>query len=252
MMRENLSRTASHAEMHLSYSLRNAPVREFPFPHCYIRDVFPSNYYELIQQNLPDHADMISNGQAGRGAQLTARFVLELKSQYLQTLPEGKREFWSEFAHWILAEPFKTSALGKFAELIERRFMAAGDVEFNSDAVLVEDLTNHSMGPHTDHPRKALAMLFYLPKDDSQAHLGTSIYLPKDPAFVCPGSGPHHRSDGFELVTTIPYLPNSLFMFAKTDNSFHGVEPVDDLDCRRWLLMFNVIARTQQDENRRL
>jgi hypothetical protein len=248
-MHDSLSSTARNAEMHVGGSIRNAPVRESPFRHCYIRDVFPRDYYELIQRNLPDHADMISNGQAGRGAQLTSRFVLELKPQFLQTLPEGKKQFWNEFARWILADPFKACTLGKFAELVERRFSAAGGVEFNSDAVLVEDLTNHRMGPHTDHPRKALAILFYLPKDDSQAHLGTSIYVPKESGFVCPG-GPHHQVDGFELVTTFPFLPNSLFMFAKTDNSFHGLEPVDDPDCRRWLLMFNVIAKSQELENR--
>jgi hypothetical protein len=236
---------AAHAEMHVSYSIRNAPIREFPFPHCYIQDVFPAGYYQQIQQHLPDRAFLISNGDAGRGAQLKERFVFELKAQYLRTLPESDKAFWADFARWMLGDRFRSCVLGKFGDVIERRFERIEDVEFESDAVLVEDRTNHCMVPHSDHPRKAVSMLFYLPKDCSQAHLGTAIYLPKDPSFVCPG-GPHHPVDGFDLLATLPFLPNSLFMFAKTDNSFHGVEPVADHDCRRWLLMFNVVARIPQ------
>ena len=49
----------------------------------------------------------------------------------------------------------------------------------------------------------------------------------------------------------MPFLPNSLFTFVKTDNSFHGVEPVLDADCKRWLLLFDVFMEqvpTQQQQ----
>ncbi len=37
---------------------------------------------------------------------------------------------------------------------------------------------------------------------------------------------------------------NSAFIFLKTANSFHGVEPVIDPDCKRmWLLLFDVYFR---------
>ena len=87
--------------------------------------------------------------------------------------------------------------------------------------------------------RKVITLLFYLPKDESQRHLGTSIYLPKDREFRCPG-GPHYSREGFERIVTMPFLPNSLFVFLKTNNSFHGVEPVQDPDTRRWLLLYDL------------
>jgi hypothetical protein len=34
-----------------------------------------------------------------------------------------------------------------------------------------------------------------------------------------------------------------MFAFFKTDNSFHGVEPVADPDCRRWLLLYDIYVR---------
>ena len=83
-----------------------------------------------------------------------------------------------------------------------------------------------------------------LPKDLSQEHLGTSMYLPKDRDFRCPG-GPHHPHAQFDRVWTMPFRPNSLFAFVKTSASFHGVEPVSDPDARRWLLLYDIYAKNQ-------
>jgi hypothetical protein len=84
-----------------------------------------------------------------------------------------------------------------------------------------------------------ITVLFYLPRDRSQAHMGTSIYQPKNPEFVCPG-GPHYGYSDFNRVATMPFLPNSMFAFVKGDRSFHGVEPVTDPDVRRWLLLYDI------------
>ena len=45
---------------------------------------------------------------------------------------------------------------------------------------------------------------------------------------------------------TNPFVPNAMFVFLKTDNSFHGVEPVADPDCRRWLLLYDIYARVNE------
>jgi hypothetical protein len=41
----------------------------------------------------------------------------------------------------------------------------------------------------------------------------------------------------------MPFKPNSLFAFVKSDHTFHGVEPVVEPDVRRWLLLYNVMAK---------
>ena len=82
-------------------------------------------------------------------------------------------------------------------------------------------------------------LLFYLPSDESQAHLGTSLYVPKDAQFTCAGDV-HHPFDRFERVAGMPFQPNSLFAFVKTTNSFHGVEPVIDANARRHLLLDDI------------
>jgi hypothetical protein len=237
-----ISAPPATAETHLSQAIADCALQPLPYPHAFVRDVFPRSYYELLRRNFPDPALLVANDQAGRGNNLPARFVFVLKPNYLNTLPDGQKKFWSEFARWFLGEHFRQCILNKFEESVARRFHRFEHVEFWSDAVLVEDQTTHSMGPHTDHPRKVASLLFYLPADEAQAHLGTTLYRPKDSTFVCSGMAHHARAD-FDCLATFPFVPNSLLMFAKTDNSFHGIELVEDLNCRRRLLMFNVNVR---------
>ena len=40
----------------------------------------------------------------------------------------------------------------------------------------------------------------------------------------------------------MPFRPNSMLAFVKSDNTFHGVEPVLDPDTRRWLLLYDIKA----------
>ena len=42
----------------------------------------------------------------------------------------------------------------------------------------------------------------------------------------------------------MPYRPNSLFAFFKTDRAFHGVDPIADAGVARDLLLFDVTRRS--------
>ena len=41
-------------------------------------------------------------------------------------------------------------------------------------------------------------------------------------------------------MMTMPFLPNTLFAFMKTHNSFHGVEPIQEIGVRRDLLLYDI------------
>jgi hypothetical protein len=232
----------SHVEPELTYNIANAPFRLFPYPHIYVPDVFPKDFYAALQENLPDPAAMIPIGEAHRIQGYNERFVLELAGEHLETLSDAQKRFWREFAGWLLGDRFRELILAKFQAIIKPRFAGVADVQFYSESLLVKDITKYSLGPHSDSPKKVVTLLFYLPKDLSQSHLGTSIYFPKDPNFTCSG-GPHYGFENFIRLATMPFQPNSLFAFVKTNNSFHGVEPVLDPDTRRWLLLYDVYVR---------
>jgi hypothetical protein len=95
------------------------------------------------------------------------------------------------------------------------------------EIILLRDKSGYSIGPHTDAPARLMSFFFYLPDDDNHPELGTSVYKPTDPNFICEG-GPHHGFEGFEMVERARYVRNSSFGFLKTNNSFHGVPPIDE------------------------
>lgn len=233
----------SDAEMQLLYKVGNAPINTFPYPHFYINDIFPADFYREIQNNLPDPEAMIPIEQARNLKGYDERFVLDMTPKSLARLPDQKREFWTELNKMLVIKgSVGLSIFNRLLPQIEKRFEGQTGMEFYSEALLVQDITNYKLGPHTDATRKVVTMLFYLPPDESQKHMGTSIYVPKDPEFRCPG-GPHYPHDGFKRMHTNPFVPNALFGFLKTDNSFHGVEPVKDPNTRRWLLLYDIFVR---------
>jgi hypothetical protein len=233
---------SSRAELELTYKVANAPINLYPYPHFFIRDVFPPDYYDALQAMLPDPEAMLPIEEVRKLKGYKERFVLEFSPAQLASLPEEKRAFWSDMHQWLVGGNFARMLMGKFGQYISQRYSGQPDVGFYDEALLVQDTTNYALGPHSDATRKVLTLLFYLPKDLSQSHLGTSIYLPKDRDFRCPG-GPHYKHEKFDRLWTMPFVPNSLFVFLKTDRSFHGVEPVTDPDVRRWLLLYDIFAR---------
>lgn len=224
------------------YRIGNAPINLYPFPHVYVRDVFPADFYAELLGHLPpsDAFSPLSKVRSmGSDGYDKTRAVLVLTPEHVGKLAEPYRGFWERTARMLLSGNLGNLLSGKFGQFLQMRFQDQGKVEFVDEALLVRDSQNYALGPHTDTPAKVFAFLFYLPTDDSKSHLGTSIYVPKDPAFTCPG-GPHHGFEGFDRMLTMPYLPNSLFGFLKTSNSFHGVERVNDVDVRRNLLLYDV------------
>jgi hypothetical protein len=236
---------SSDVDLHVVYQIANAPIREFPYPHILVRDVFPADYYRELRANLPEESALKTLAALGRvkGSDYPARLAMPLTRESVGTFPGPQRAFWEAVGNWILTGGFREVMIAKFAPYLQRRLGDLSKVDLNDEVLIVRDRTTYSLGPHTDAPRKVLSFLFYLPPDDSKPHLGTSIYLPLDPKFRCEG-GPHYHFRKFRRILTMPYVPNTLFAFVKTANSFHGVEPIDEPDVRRDLMLYDIKLNT--------
>jgi hypothetical protein len=230
---------SSSVDAQLVYNVANVPLRPYPYPHIYLPQAFPPAFYEALQANIPDPEAMLPIEQARPVRGYKERFVLDL-NEHGARLPAGQAEFWREMSSVLTNGRFRDALISKFKEPLRQRF-GNEKVRVSQETLLVEDVTRYALGPHTDTPSKVITVLFYLPADDRQKHLGTSIYVPQDPTRRCQG-GPHYGYEEFDRVATMPFLPNSMFAFVKTDNSFHGVEPVTDPDVRRWLLLYDIKA----------
>jgi hypothetical protein len=239
--------SSSDVDLMVQYRIANAPIREFPYPHLYVRDIFPEDFYARLRANLPseDHLRTLrAFGRVTEGYPDT-RLVLPLEREHIARLEPAQRAFWEEVSAWMLGGAFGLVMIGKFAPFLKHRFTDLAAQRFASEALIVRDRTAYSLGPHTDAVHKVLSFLFYLPPDASMAHLGTSLYVPKDPQFTCRG-GPHHAFDRFRRMLTMEYLPNTLFAFMKTPRAFHGVEPITQENVQRDLLLYDIKVLPKQ------
>jgi hypothetical protein len=227
------------AEQHVLYRIANAPLLRHPFPHCYVESAFPDEFYRELRARLPDLAAYKRLDETGTVAKgrYTARYVCDVAELAGDDSAGGR--FWSGVHAWLGGEAFAWTVLKKFREGFAERFGPDIEPRFETEVRLVRDFTNYAITPHTDAPRKLVSLLFYLPADESMRHLGTSIYLPKDPAFRCEGTT-HHTFEPFRKVATMGFRPNSLFAFFKTDRAFHGVDRIADEGVARDLLLYNV------------
>lgn len=235
-------------EQQVMYRIANAAVRGWPFPHLVAEDVFPADFYARLLDALPPLESYRTIADAGRVSLATPdayrqRHTIDLTQPEPERFPPAQREFWADLLGWLIGERFTMFALQQFGALVGARFGGRlGEARFHPEFQLVRDFTDYSLGPHTDSPHKVVVLLFYLPRTAERDALGTSLYVPRDPAFRCDGTR-HHPRDRFLRVATLPYRPNSVTAFFKSARSFHGVEPVIEPGVRRDLIQLSLCHR---------
>jgi len=226
---------SSSVEGRLLYQLANAPLRTYPFPHLLVEEVFETDFYRRLRALLPDDAayrPIAEHGRVTAGA-YPARRVIELEPEGLASLPASLRVFWQSLVEALESRRLLTLLLQRF------HITPPPQTRFVCSALLTRDGTGYGIGPHTDHPDKVLTLLFYLPEDHTQEELGTSLYIPTRPMEKDPGEK-HFSARGFQRIFTTPYRPNTLFVFPRSDHSFHGVETIERPGVARDLLIFNL------------
>jgi hypothetical protein len=202
-----------------------------PYPHYYLENVFPDDYYKSMLRYLPD-GNVYQNLYAVTDLKLDHfrhRDQRDLNEGWTDMLPGEIRSFWADFDEWFLGPDLARAVLHTFAGPLRERFGGAPWPDISIEAQLIRHRAGYFLGPHSDLYSKLVVLLLYLAPDESARHLGTSIYRPKAPGFSCPNSA-HYPFEDFVRVKTAPYMPNSLLAFMRSDRSFHGVEPLSDED----------------------
>ena len=142
----------------------------------------------------------------------------------------------------VIANEFKESISKRIKEFgeDEKQMFGTSNFKFRIGSSLVKDITKYKLGVHTDTPSKFLTFLFYIPTDSSLKDLGTALYEPKDKEFHKNNEVKgHYPVDDFNLVKKVEFLPNTLFVFPRTNISFHGVQTINIDSAERNLLQLN-------------
>src|SRR5450631_2061788 len=114
----------STAEQHVLYQIANATMREYPYAHIYVENIFPDDFYAALRANWPDASSLISLADTGRVAEgaYPERFVMPFNASEIDKLSGDRRAFWSEFAGWIITQRFLTAMIDKFEPYAKERF----------------------------------------------------------------------------------------------------------------------------------
>lgn len=229
---QETSGSQPHPLAHLAARLRAAGVIAEPYPHYYLENVFPDDYYRALLKHLPESGAYQNLFEVTdyKLDHFRHRDQRDLKEGWTEELPDEIRGFWENFSEWFLGPNLAQAVLDSFAAPLRARYGERKSwPEVSVEPQLIRHRAGYFLGPHSDLYTKIAVLLFYLAPDDSAAHLGTSLYRPKDAAFTCPNST-HHPFEDFIRVKTAPYKPNSLLAFLRSDVSFHGVEPLSEQD----------------------
>ena len=225
-------------------SIGKTPIETDPFPHLYVNNVFPADFYATLIEMMPSDEEYheSSSVRTNNAYSLKSRKRISLSKCEHESLGTEKRVFWDDLKEFLTSNEFTLLFVEKFKDQLLKRYT---QLNTTTRLELLKDSTGYRISPHTDAMHKIFTILFYLPSSYTMRHLGTSIYTPKEKGFVNE-EGIQLNFEEFDTYRKVDYLPNSIFCFMKTDNSFHGREPIVDQDVRRDLLNCSIQHAVQQ------
>ena len=222
-------------QTHILRRLDEISTCEVPYPHFWLREVFPAETYAQMLQRLPADADFVplKAERFYRQDGVSTRLSLPVLTHYLQKLPGDNADFWLGIHDVLHSVELKRAVYRKLAPGLMYRFgVATSQVEELPGVPaprFFRERDGYAITPHPDTRRKIVTLQFALPEDRSQLDLGTGIYvrslMPAD--WIGQPSG----FRGFRKVQQYPFEPNSAFAFSVLNSlgkkSWHGREKLD-------------------------
>jgi hypothetical protein len=225
----------------LCYSIMNGRVREYPYPHCFLKNIFENESLAALNRYFPREGEMLPLGIATgnpnyQSDNLRAALDVADESQLLR-LGADSREYWSKFHFFFTEQSVLRLLLSKYRDAVLKHpfcdVILAPETKLKVWFYLQSDSSQFTIAPHTQDPSEALVILIYLPQQDNSVRSGTTIYVPESGCERPDMGYARAQRDDFVNVRTAPYLINSGMTFVKTLNSWHGVEPLAEDGGRR-------------------
>jgi len=167
------------------------------------------------------HGDaMLPNGRSSRR-------VFPLKESRIRSLLSGEtKDFWMEMIDILSDDALRDIFKGAFESELNKRFAGIPLSEIPAIPVpmLMRDFASYKINIHHDINTKVITTQYYLPSNDRQKHLGTSIYA--------------RGADGkFNLARKLEFTPGNSYSFSVSRYSWHAVDPMDESDGPRDSMM---------------
>jgi hypothetical protein len=183
-----VSRRTAKIKQSLQRSVCGAEVHEHPYPHWFLRGVFPLEIHAKLK-DMPFPVGDLGGVSGTREAHNPDRVYFS-----------GSNLADFKDCHAV-AEAFQDKAT-------VRLFQGAFGAELAGSFVRIEyaqDVDGFWLKPHTDIGVKLFTMVIYISDDPSHVGLGTDIY-----------------ADVNRHVGRSPFKPNSAMVFIPSDRTWHG------------------------------
>ena len=209
------------AQQHFLSTLRQSQLSHDPFPYIQLRDVFPTEYYQVITDNMPDAAAYSS--VSGRNVQATCLQLFGIAGQrdelWQARFASAKgvqpqvQAFWVGLAAWLSSAAVCSALYDAVSAVLDDR-PQDGDHCLEARLRFIKERDAVYIPPHLDKKGKLLTIVFYLQQAQQTDEIKGTILYRVD-----------HKQDQLAPVVTIPYLANSASVIPRTLHSWHGVEP---------------------------
>lgn len=230
----------SKVTAHVRRAIGAAPLEHHPYPHLFVRNVLPTDFYEMLERDWPPSSELKTNFSDNIK-------VMNLSVKSFDTdarIPNPGN--WNQFRH-MMATVFVDALLEKLASesvpiarslhsatLDERR---PADIPFESASLLrlrefIVERHNHSqLSAHIDSLRYCFTVIFYFGGERSRSDWGTSIFkgrdgdrgqLPTEASLQVDAQFASHLGFECEKVAEMPFVPNSVLVLQNSCDTWHG------------------------------
>lgn len=204
------------------------PLETVPFEHLYLEQVFPPDEYERLLDHLPETRRYreLTHREAVQPDGTSARRKFYLLPEHIMWLPAEQRAYWGRVSRVLRSRELQEAFKRKFRAALEERFGRSIDaLSFYPVPMLLRDLGGYRIGIHGDGQRKAITVQFYLPRDESQSHLGTVFHEGRN-------------GEAARRTKRLAFVPGSGYAFPVIRHrSWHSVPQTADSDGERNSLM---------------
>ncbi|WP_298424763.1 hypothetical protein [Rhodoblastus sp.] len=185
---------------HVVESIMDADVWSRPYPHMVFRHFWPEDFYRELLAKRPDQASFF----AINGAR--TRYQFNLYDDSCDAGDDERRTLWKLVSDVCSSPELEAAMRTRLEEGLRLRTNGSKEgwpAPMYPRPVLYTDYDGYRIKPHPDTRRKVLTMLIYMPEDDSQKALGTTLYR------LSPKGLFSWKSFGLAEEKTVPFLPNS-------------------------------------------
>jgi hypothetical protein len=185
-------------------SIHAGALFDQPYPHLIFERFFAPEVYRKLITSWPDIDRYVDLNGARTRKQYT------LWDRRVEAGDPERTELWRTVSDGLAAPEIQAALRERLHKGLEMRSKGSGEgwpVPMYPQPVLYADFDGYAIKPHPDTRRKVLTMLIYMPEDDSQRHLGTTVYK------ISPMGVFAWKTYGLVKEKTAPFLPNTGFAF---------------------------------------